>query len=395
MLVGFVFVQFATIFISRSPFGSLNIFINHVVLSVAVFFIGAWAFGREGGLRKFGNYIVGITLVLCVIGVLESIRQEVLWARHIPSFLAIADESVQRTLAGSSRDGSYRIVTTFTVPLAFAEYLSLAAPFILQKWHDARQLGWKIAYLALDALVLVTIVMTGARLGIVGWLVAHMVWGCLWAYRRWKASKFDVLGPALAIAVPVAGAIFSVAMFTVDAVKYRTIGGGSTQYSDQARWDQLDGTWPLVLKNPLGYGMGMGGETLGFRTPGGLLTVDTYLVTLLLDTGIAGFVLFVGIFGYALVKMLKLSLRHRSPEIDQAMAICAAIAAYLVIRLVLAQDDNAPLVYMLIGAATAVAMKARLFDAAESEAEGAAAPAARPARAARRAKPRAGQLTPA
>lgn len=373
MLVAFAAVQIVTMFISAAPFASLNIIINNFVLLFAVFFIAVWVAQRESAPEKISNFIIVLAVIMCLIGCAEAYNQEILWARHIPSFLAVNDESVQRTLTAAFREGVYRVTGTYTVSLALAEFLALATPFVLQKLGRQQGMGGRLFYLAIDALLLVVIVFTRARLGILGWLVAHVVWGCLWAYRRWRQNKADVLGPAITIAVPIAALVFGVAMFTVDAVKYRTIGGGSTAYSDQARWDQLDGTWPLVLKNPLGYGVGMGGETLGFRTPGGQLTVDTYIITLLLDTGVAGFALFVGIFGYAAFRMLRISLRNREPDLDISLALCAVIATYLMIRLVLAQDDNAPLMYILLGVVTGICWRAQRHDrdrTAEGEAIG-------------------------
>ncbi|WP_233281530.1 O-antigen ligase family protein [Sphingomonas changnyeongensis] len=297
------------------------------------------------------------------MGLAEAYNEQILWARHIPSFLAVTDESVQRTLSGDFREGAYRVTGTYTVSLALAEYLALVTPFVLQKIAERPGLGAKLLYAGINVLLLVIIILTRSRLGIVGWLAAHMVWGCIWAYRRWRSDKSDVLGPALAFAIPALALAFGVAMFTVDAIRFRTIGGGSTGFSDQARWEQLDGTWPLVLRNPIGYGTGQSGEVLGFRTPGGQVTVDTYIVTLLLDYGVIGFCLFLGIFGLAVATMLRISLRPRGREIDIAMPVCAALVAYLVVRLVFAQDDNAPLVYMMLGLASAIAFKAKRQDA--------------------------------
>lgn len=365
MMAAFIVVQIVTIVPSRAPFGSLNIFLNNLVLWFGAFYAAAWVCARDGRAAKFGNYLIGMALVLGAMGLAEAYNEQILWARHIPSFLAVTDESVQRTLSGDFREGAYRVTGTYTVSLALAEYLALVTPFVLQKIAERPGLGAKLLYAGIDVLLLVIIILTRSRLGIVGWLAAHMVWGCIWAYRRWRSDKSDVLGPALAFAIPALALAFGVAMFTVDAIRFRTIGGGSTGFSDQARWEQLDGTWPLVLRNPIGYGTGQSGEVLGFRTPGGQVTVDTYIVTLLLDYGVIGFCLFLGIFGLAVATMLRISLRPRGREIDLAMPVCAALVAYLVVRLVFAQDDNAPLVYMMLGLASAIAYKAKVDSAAQ------------------------------
>jgi hypothetical protein len=80
----------------------------------------------------------------------------------------------------------------------------------------------------------------------------------------------------------------------VPAIRNRTIGGGSTGFSDQARQVQFDMLWPKLFANPFGYGSGRSGEVLGYRLPGGLLTVDRYVITMLLDYDVIGFLLFAG-----------------------------------------------------------------------------------------------------
>lgn len=364
LVTAFLAIQWLTIALSPTPFGSLNIVLNNTILNVSTFFIAAWIFSRAGGANRWANLVAFTAVVLGIIGPLEYFQQKVLWADYIPSFLAVTDESVQRTLSGQIRDGAYRIVTTFSVPLSMAEYLAFATPFVLQKLVSKRGPLWKLFYIAIDLLILTAAVMTGARLGIVGWIVAHAVFGCLWAFRRWRSEKADALGPALALGLPALALAFSVAMFTVPAIKNRTIGGGSTTLSDQGRKEQFNRAVPIVLRNPIGHGAGRSGEVLQFRTASGLLTVDSFVISLLLDFGVAGFLVFASMLLYPMIQMAIFSLRRRTDELDLALAIAAALAVYINVRLVLSQDDNAAIVYMLLGMATALAARIKAYDAA-------------------------------
>lgn len=359
MVALFVLVEFVTIFTSAAPFVSLNLFIDRLILEFGMFFVGLWVLSQPGMARRWARTVIGMAIALCFIGLLESHNQQILWAQHIPSFLTITDPSVQQTLTAVFRSGSYRVTTTFSVSLAFAEYLSIAVPFLLHWLMNRPGLQAKAALIALDLLVLTAIVLTQARLGIVGWLIAHGAYGCLWAFRRWRHSRLDLIGPAVAIVYPVGLLLFLVAMFTVDAVKFRTIGGGSTGFSDMARTQQFQLFWPRLFHNPFGYGLGRAGEVLGFRSPGGQLTVDSYIITIGLNFGIAGLALYFGMIGYAIWKMCQLALRSGEGEESLAMPLAAALSAFLVIRCVLAQEDNASLLYMMLAMTSALMLRAQ------------------------------------
>jgi uncharacterized membrane protein (UPF0136 family) len=148
-------------------------------------------------------------------------------------------------------------------------------------------------------------------------------------------------------------------MFTVPAIRNRTIGGGSTGFSDQARQVQFEMMWPRLFENPFGYGGGRSGEILGYRLPSGLLTIDSYVVTMVLDAGVLGLGLFAGAFIYAAAKMIQLAWRTKAGEVDLALPLACALVIAMQVRLVLSQTDNLPLLYMLLGMAAALLWRAR------------------------------------
>ena len=106
---------------------------------------------------------------------------------------------------------------------------------------------------------------------------------------------------------------------------------------------------PLFSRPLLGYGPGNSGEALGYYQPGGLLTVDTYIITLLLDYGIIGFLLFTAALLSMLVIIIRLSLLPGNHRYASTTALAAALTAFTVIRLVLSQQDNHTFLFMLFG----------------------------------------------
>jgi uncharacterized membrane protein (UPF0136 family) len=359
MIGAFTLVQLLVIFWSAFPFQTLNYTLNYWFAVTSVFFVGAWALTRERRSELLTGIIIGTALFLCLLAALEYRNQAVLWAGHIPSFLQVQDEVMNRYLTAAVRDAQYRAVATFSVSLAFAEYLAIATPFIIHKLMKSRGIGGILAWGVADLALLAAINLTQSRLGILGWITAHALYGCIWAFKRWRDKRADLIAPAVSLVYPAGAILFFIGMFTVPAIRNRTIGGGSTGFSDQARQVQFDMLWPKMFANPFGYGGGRSGEVLGYRLPGGLLTVDSYVITILLDYGVIGFSLFAGALVYAAAKMIQLAWRPEQKELDLALPLACALVVAIQVRLVLSQSDNIPLLYMLMGMAAALVWRAK------------------------------------
>ncbi len=362
MLLAFMAVQFVTIFWSASAAYSLNQVMNFWVLSTSCFFAAAWVLTRDRMMSRFVNTLLVLTLILCGVAAAEYLNGQVLWAGHIPSFLQVQDAIVEQYLSAQVRDAQYRVVTTFSVSLSFAEYLAVVAPFVIHRLMNSRALGAILFWGLADLALLAAINSTQSRLGIVGWVTAHVIYICVWAFRRWRSERSDLIAPAVSLVYPTGALLFFIGMFTVPAIRNRTIGGGSSGFSDQSRADQFAMLWPRLLENPFGYGSGRSGDVLGYRLPGGMLTVDSYIITLVLDYGIIGLALFAALLIYATAKMLQIAWRNPTGELSIALPLGCALAVIIQIRLVLSQPDNISLIFMMLGMAAAVAWLARKQD---------------------------------
>jgi hypothetical protein len=359
MMAAFTLIQIVTIPISAYPFYSINVTVNYLFGTTAMFFVAAWVLAQPARTERFVNFLIFTALALCIMALFEFRNQGVLWANYIPSFLQVQDEAVMRTLAGKLRDGRYRVTTTFSVSLSMAEYLALVTPFVIHRLMSSLRLERIVLWGGFDLLLLLAINLTQSRLGILGWILAHVFYGCIWAFRRWGRTKADIIGPAVSLMYTAGAAVFIFGMFTIPAIRNRTIGGGSSGFSDQGRRDQFEMMWPKLFRNPFGYGSGRSGEVLGYRTPGGQLTVDSYVITMFLEYGVIGCALFFGMFLYATAKMMQIAWNSREEASAIALPLACALLVAVQVRLVLSQTDNVPLLYMLLGMAAAVAWDAR------------------------------------
>jgi len=274
----------------------------------------------------------------------------------------VEDESVQRILQGSFRlTGQYRVQTTATTPLSFAEIMVLAVPFLLFLM-DKYPKFWVIsACLIVEGLIFYGLIQADARLGFVGLLVGHVLYLLYFSVSRWKHNPDSILGAALVASFPVAMILVTLAVLFVGRIRVRVLGGGQHQWSNEARIDQMNGAFDKIWGSPVfGFGAGNGGPKIGFTNGEGVVTIDSYYLMILMDYGFLGFLVYYGMFVYAIVVCGKISIQSPSANTRRLAAVIAIFAAeFFVIKSVLAQEANHPLAFVMLGAVATVAYSAK------------------------------------
>ncbi len=358
MLIGFVIAQFASIFFSNVPFLTLNKVFNLQIVWTAMFFVCAWVFLKPGRIMRWASLMCMMAVFVSVIGLFEARNQQILWANHIPSFLQIEDEAVIRTLTARYRAGEYRVTSTFMISLSFAEYLALTSPFMIHIIMTTRKMAVRLACIAADILLLTGILYSQARLGMVGFLLAHAVYGLFWAIRRWRTDRMSILGPALALGYPALLAMFAFAVVSFGRIRVLVLGGGQHQASNDARQAQYEMVLPVLMRRPVfGFGGGEGGVALGYKNQGGEGTVDTYIITILLDYGLVGFIMFYGMLFWGMYKAAQISIRATDRELSYAIPVAIMLGVFFVIKTVLSQESNIPIMFMLLGMVAAMTVR--------------------------------------
>lgn len=355
MMIAFVAVQVAATASSDAIGAAINRMVDMQTTWTAMFFAAAWYCSKSmKHANRWVNLTIGVALFLMVMGAIEYRTQHVLWAGHIPSFLQIQDQAVIEILTAQFRD-RYRVLTTLTSPLSYGEFLALVAPFFLHRLVNARNTKMRLFWVAMDVFLLLSAFLSGARLAMVGYIVAHAVYFFLWAARRWRTHPGGLIGPTLTIAYPALMAVSFIAIQTVPAIHNRVLGGGASQASNDARHEQFALAVPAVMKRPLfGYGPGGSGGAIGWFNAGGEVSVDSGYLTIVTEYGLLGFILFFGMIGLASVQTGRLSIMSDEKGMPLAAAASAAIATLLSTKLVLSQADNFPFIYMLLGLAIAL-----------------------------------------
>ena len=378
-MVGFCFVGLYSIALSKDPGFSFNKFTIAIINWTVPFFVGVWVFSLPRRIVWLGYILWGIAIYVCLIGFQEWRHSIVPWAGHIPSFLAIEDEAVQRIMSGAARkaSGIYRVQSKFTTSLTLAEYLSLALPLILHIMVKTDRLWIRLATIASIPLIVWTLVKTDARLGMVGLFMSLLFYALAWGIMRWRNDKTSLFGPALTIAYPAIFCAFITATFFVGRLRALVWGSGAQSASTETRKQMYRDGIPMIMHNPIGHGFGTGARTLGFMNGNGTLTIDTYYLAIGLEFGVLGFILYYGMFVAAIWQGTRTVWRAPRGDALYLVPITISLAIFGIGKAVLSQQENHPLVFMLLGASVALMWRAKMDEATRPAtlAETATAPA--------------------
>jgi hypothetical protein len=342
---------------------SLNRLIIQQLTWTGMFIAGLYLFH----LPKRGERYVGFVLLLGVpiaaVAFAEFQEQHLLWSAHVPSFLKVADASAQLALTSSVRGatGLYRSKATFSTPLGLAEYMSLMTPFAVHWAVGPYPRFQRLIGLAMLPVIYIVVRMTDARLGILGYLISILAYVLVWSLIRFRHRLNDLVSAIIVYAYPAAMIGVLAASMFVHKIHVLLFGGGAQAGSNAHREEQFRMALPAFLRNPIGYGTGQSGAKMGYA-PGDFVAIDSYWISLSLDYGALGMVLYIGLFAVVIHAGIKALLRHPDAarsEIGLLLPLTSFLASFLVIRGVFSQPDIHPLVFTLLGLAVCLISRAR------------------------------------
>lgn len=370
LLAGFMVIALLSIPTSSSVANSLNKFVVAQLYWTLIFLVSCYVFSIPGNSFRLGRLLWISLAFVCLIGVWEWQIQRLPWAGHIPSFLKVDDELLQGLLAGGGRaaTGIYRVKSVFTTPLGLGEYLALATPFVLYLMLTRPAVWVKVAGVVTVVLVFTTLIRADTRLGVIGFFSSMLLTFLAWGALKWRRDRQNILAQGLVLIYPAIFVLFIISTFFVRRLEVMVWGSGAQAASTDARKIQIAMGMPKILKQPWGHGIGQGGEALGFYSPGGILTIDTYYLAVALEYGVIGFLLYYGLFLYVIYRGGRALLVVEDRNVEFLMPICIALINFVVIKSVFSQESNHPIVFALLGAAVALIYRSKMLgsDAGQS-----------------------------
>ncbi|KTF67428.1 O-antigen ligase family protein [Sphingomonas sp. HT-1] len=359
--LGFLVLQAVSTFVSTAPGSTIGRLISATLTITPFFFLTLWV----AGTRRFSSdawlkMMLSCLLILMMIGFLEFRSEHIIWVNNIPSFLKINDDRVAKIFVPQYRD-HYRVVTVFATPLAWGEFIALIAPFVLHCLANARSLKSLIAFALFDIMLLVSAYMSGARLSMVGVIVAHAIYLLLWGVKRWRSDRGGLIGITTTMLYPAFALVLAAMIFFVPAVHNRVLGGGATQVSNDGRREQWQLGIPAVAKRPLfGYGPGEGAGAVGWRAADGTLSIDSGFLSMAADYGVLGFVAYYGAIVLMALQLATVGLRTAVPRYPIHLALAVSLVVLMFTKSVLSQIENEHVVYMLLGLGFALLYRSKI-----------------------------------
>jgi hypothetical protein len=366
LMIGFVALQFLSIGLSYSLVSSFNGFLNAQINWTTIFFASAYVFQKPGRTDAMIRLLWWTTLPIGLIAIVESREQHVLWAGHIPSFLQINDISVQLALAGTERAGAYRAESTFSTPLGLAEFLSLVLPFVANYALGSYKILTRGLAVISIPFILYIVYLSGSRLGLVGAFVGLALSGFLWTALRWRDDRTSFISPLITMAFPLVFGAAVASTFVVSGIRHIVWNGAGASQSTFARNMQYHMAWPKILARPWGYGIGNAADVLGFA-PFGILSIDSYYLTIVLDFGVVGFLIYYGMFIVATVDAVRRAIadKKHDPEIQLLKPLAIALVVFFIIKSVFSEIGNHPVVFMMLGMILALISRAAAAPSVE------------------------------
>jgi O-antigen ligase len=250
--------------------------------------------------------------------------------------------SLEGLLKTPFRNGLYRASSTFVVPLSFGEFEIIVVPigllFALQG-HGLleRIFGWVVAIGAIFG-----VFCSGSRGAYLGFLGSMAAFVFIWSIRKAQRSKASLTPPIVGLIGAISFATIVTLIIFWGRAHNLVLGGGAEAASTQGRYEQWMAGIPFIKSNPIfGHGFALGGFLIDS-------SIDSYVLSLLLETGVPGLMFFSGLLLVPIWYGLRSYLCDRSQAGAIAGALACSLIAFTVNRLVLSQRENHMLFFSLL-----------------------------------------------
>ena len=346
---GFFVVATLSVLTSISPTESTSALVDAVLSWYVPFFAMIY-------IAKDKNDVVFLLKIICLCAIFNTGAGIVEFFLKHRFFIDIFPKGMLATMIDNNpslanllpnpqdfRNGLFRASSTFVTPLSFGEFQIIVIPiglfFLLHRETLVdRLLGGVVAFGGI-----VGIICSGSRAGFVGVIASVAVFVAFYSIRKAVSSKGS-LAPAIAGLLGIIGfgcVIGAILLF--HQVHDMVLGGAAQASSTDARYIQWAAGTPFIKSNPItGHGFGLGGLIIG------LGQIDSYILSLVVETGIPGLVFFVGL----LVLPVWYGLRNYLSDMSETGALAGALACsfigFIMNRLVLSQKENHMLIFSLL-----------------------------------------------
>jgi len=300
-------------------------------------------------MREFKR-ILAVTVISAGIAsliALIEVGSGTLLATKLSPFIESTEEWLRISQQVKTRDGVFRAQATHTHPLSLGEFLAMCAPLALAFAVTAR--GFKRVFWAVILIAIFGgVVGTNARGAIFAATAGLGVSGVLMTIHILRGNRLLRWRPVIGLVAVFLVAASPAAFIAGHKIVTGEIGTSAAR-SSQARLDQIEKAWPKIVKRPIGgYGTGRSAVLVGYW--GRTLSLDNYYLSLAVEIGIPGAIVFISI----MIIAVRMSLRRAKKAPRRwgwlLIGFAGAMVAFVITRSFLSQTGNLSYFFPLIGA---------------------------------------------
>jgi hypothetical protein len=330
---------------------SISKYINNQIYWTMVLFVSVLLATRPGFVMKLSKIIVFASIIVILYSISEFRQQRVPWIDYLPAFLKIDPELLQTLTESQARAGTdmYRVRGPYPTSLYFSEMLTMFFPFFLHFTAVERRILPFLALLAGTFGMIAVMYFTGARSAMIGLVLSTFLYSFYMALRARTLNTRSLGGSFVVFGYPFMAVVLALVVQFWQRAHVMLLGGGAHQASSDARSVQWAMTWPKLATHPLGYGVGRGNAVLGFLTPSGDVTVDSYFITILLDSGVLALPFFILTFLVPAAIAFKYVRSAQTPEDLLLAPLSLGLINFIIVKSVLSSEGSMSMAFTFVG----------------------------------------------
>lgn len=314
--------------LGEQPFFSVVELIKEMVYVGSFFLFGLFLASYRFGPRAVVRVFVVCGLLVSFIGLYEAFVQRNPFVGFITNMGdASAPQALLAIAVEKVRAGAYRAQSTFDHPIVFAQYVAALVPLALYTvFHDRNMLMRVIGLIALPV-ALLAIVKSGSRSGYFSVAIAFAFAASIWWLRALIHGRFTKAIAIVAFPALLGGLVLGW-LFLNELI------AGRNQHeisSSMVRMLMLRDGVAALWDSPIwGFGHGLSVVKAGVVNPAGLATIDNYLLTIAVDYGYFGLLLFLSTVVAFTWRALAFAVKEDSKEASFVGACLASVLALFV-----------------------------------------------------------------
>lgn len=297
-------------------------------------------------IEKVINVLLWMTVIVVVVGLFEYRLQANVLATYLPASLLSAQDYVATALSSRIR-GDYRLQSLFGHPLVFAQFVIVALPFVIYRMIYSNTRLLKVVMLFLLVASLIVLWGTGSRSIFPAIAAEIMVVLLVVFYKTVITNRSSFLGWLYVSLLPFLAVML---VLVLTKAKRLIMGQSHSEYlSTNARIEMWSRGFGVIESDPIGALFGFGLYRAAVEIDwkiNGKYTIDSYFLSVLLETGIIGFLLFIFLFFYILIQAVRVWKESSFSDVLPIVLI-TSISGYMMVAVILSLTHILHVYYVL------------------------------------------------